>query len=121
MIVRFVFRSSYHCILGYYGHRFRQRKRPCRSVDQGNEVPIGKALKQGTAEIWLEGKKLRGGYALVHSKMRGDAKNWLLVKMRDAEADARRNPVSTEPKSVLSGRTLKQVQKAAGGSSAAQK
>jgi hypothetical protein len=41
--------------------------------------------------------------------------------MRDAEADARRNPVSTEPKSVLSGRTLKQVQKAAGGSSAAQK
>jgi len=89
--------------------------------DQGNEVPIGKALKQGTAEIWLEGKKLRGGYALVHSKMRGDAKNWLLVKMRDAEADARRNPVSTERKSVLSGRTLKQVRKAAGGTSAAQK
>jgi len=80
--------------------------------DDGNEIPIKKALKKGTVEIWLEGKKLRGGYALVHSKMRGDRKNWLLVKMKDDQADARRNPVSTEPKSVLSGRTLKQVRKA---------
>jgi len=81
--------------------------------DDGNEVPLSKALKQGTVEIWLEGKKLRGGYALVHGKMSGKEKNWLLVKMKDAEADARRNPVSTEPKSVLSGRTLKQVREAA--------
>lgn len=80
--------------------------------DDGNEIPIEKALKNGTAEIWLEGKKLRGGYALVHSKMRGKEKNWLLVKMKDDQADARRNPVSTEPKSVLSGRTLEQVRKA---------
>lgn len=79
--------------------------------DDGNEIPIEKALKNGKAEIWLEGKKLRGGYALVHSKMRGKEKNWLLVKMKDDEADARRNPVSTEPKSVISGRTLKQVRK----------
>jgi len=81
--------------------------------DDGNEVPLSKALKQGAVEIWLEGKKLRGGYALVHGKMSGKEKNWLLVKMKDAEADARRNPVSTEPKSVLSGRTLKQVREAA--------
>ncbi|HSN82833.1 MAG TPA: DNA polymerase ligase N-terminal domain-containing protein, partial [Polyangiales bacterium] len=80
--------------------------------DDGNEIPIEKALKNGTAEIWLEGKKLRGGYALVHGKMRGKKKNWLLVKMKDDQADARRNPVSTEPKSVLSGRTLEQVRKA---------
>jgi DNA ligase D-like protein (predicted 3'-phosphoesterase) len=77
--------------------------------DNGKEVPIAKALKRGIAEIWLEGKKLRGGYALVHSKVRGNEKSWLLVKMKDDAADARRNPVSTEPKSVLSGRTLKQV------------
>ncbi|MGD8318215.1 MAG: DNA polymerase ligase N-terminal domain-containing protein [Myxococcales bacterium] len=77
--------------------------------DDGQEVPIGKALKNGTAEIWLEGKKLRGGYALVHSKMQGKKQNWLLVKMKDEGADARRNPTSTEPKSVLSGRTLKEV------------
>lgn len=82
--------------------------------EEGQTVPIAKALGRGTLEIWLEGKKIRGGYALVHSKMRGDEKNWLLVKMKDEGADARRNPVSTEPKSVLSGRTLNEVEKAEG-------
>ncbi|NBB82283.1 MAG: hypothetical protein GVY28_02650, partial [Alphaproteobacteria bacterium] len=42
---------------------------------------------------------------------RGDDANWLLVKMRDDDADARRNPTSTEPKSVLSGRTVEEVAK----------
>jgi DNA ligase D-like protein (predicted 3'-phosphoesterase) len=88
---------------------------PYKSItkdDDGREVPIAKALKRGAAEIWLEGRKLRGGYALVHSRMRGDERNWLLIKMKDEGADARRNPVSTEPKSVLSGRTLRQVRQA---------
>jgi DNA ligase D-like protein (predicted 3'-phosphoesterase) len=70
----------------------------------GEEVPIEKALERGQAEIRLQGKKLRGGYALVHSRMRGDEKNWLLVKMKDEAADARRRPVRTETRSVLSGR-----------------
>ena len=39
----------------------------------------------------------------------GNDDRWLLVKMDDDEADARRNPVSTEPTSVLSGRTLEQI------------
>jgi len=77
--------------------------------DEGEEVPVAEALQQGLAEIWLEGKKLRCGYALVHSKLRGDPKSWLLVKMKDEGADARRRPVRTEPESVLSGRTLKEV------------
>ena len=34
---------------------------------------------------------------------------WLLVKMADEEADARRKPVKTQPESVLSGRTIEQV------------
>lgn len=41
--------------------------------------------------------------------MRGDPRNWLLVKMKDDEADARRNPVSTEPRSVLTDRTLEEI------------
>lgn len=39
----------------------------------------------------------------------GDDARWLLIKMDDDEADARRNPTSTEPKSVLSGRTLEEI------------
>jgi hypothetical protein len=60
-------------------------------------------------EVWLEGKKIRGGYALVHSKLGGEKKNWLLIKMKDEGADARRNPTASEPESVLSGRTVEEV------------
>ena len=79
------------------------------SRDGDEELPIEQALARGQAEIWLEGKKIRGGYALIHSKMGGEEKNWLLVKMRDQGADARRNPTRTEPQSVLSARTIEEV------------
>jgi DNA ligase D-like protein (predicted 3'-phosphoesterase) len=75
----------------------------------GNEIPVGKALDRGHATVWLEGKKIRGGYALVHGKLGGEKKNWLLIKMKDEAADARRNPTRTQPRSVLSGRTLADV------------
>ena len=69
------------------------------------EEPLGKALKQGHASFWLDGKKLRGGYSL----RRMDGKRWLLVKKDDGEADRRRNPVSTQPESVLSGKTIEEM------------
>lgn len=34
---------------------------------------------------------------------------WLLIKMDDEAADARRNPASTEPQPVQSGRTLEEI------------
>lgn len=64
------------------------------------------ALAEGKVEVWLEGHKLRGGYALIRMNGRN---GWLLIKMNDDEADARRNPVRTEPASVLSGRTLDEI------------
>ena len=39
----------------------------------------------------------------------GKRERWLLVKMDDEAADARRNPVKTEPESVLTGRTIEEV------------
>jgi DNA ligase D-like protein (predicted 3'-phosphoesterase) len=83
--------------------------------EDDDELPLPEALQRGQAEVWLEGRKIRGGYALVHSKMRGDERNWLMVKMKDDEADGRRNPVSTEPESVLSGRTIEDVAEEASG------
>jgi hypothetical protein len=53
------------------------------------------------AAVWLEGRKLRGGYALTRI---GKRERWLLVKMDDEGADRRRNPVSSQPESVLSRR-----------------
>ncbi|MDT8319758.1 MAG: DNA polymerase ligase N-terminal domain-containing protein [Xanthomonadales bacterium] len=71
----------------------------------GERVPIAAALKNGHAVIALHGQKIKGGYALHKT---GDER-WLLVKMNDDEADARRNPVSTEPESVISGRTIEEI------------
>jgi DNA ligase D-like protein (predicted 3'-phosphoesterase) len=66
------------------------------------------ALARGHLSFRLHGEKLRGGYTL--QRTRGGAKpQWLLVKRRDEEADARRNPVSTEPASVRSGRTIEDL------------
>lgn len=78
--------------------------------EDGDEIPLEDALRKGHVSVWLHGKKLRGGYALTRIR-HGYKPQWLLVKMKDEEADARRNPVNTEPKSVKSGRTIKQVAK----------
>jgi DNA ligase D-like protein (predicted 3'-phosphoesterase) len=70
--------------------------------------PVEEALERGHLSVWLEGEKLRGGWTL--QRTRGGAKpQWLLIKRRDEAADARRNPVSTQPESVLSGRTVEDV------------
>ena len=75
--------------------------------DKGKKS-MGDAYDEGKMTIWLEGKKLSGGYALIQTK-RDKGKQWMMIKMKDDEADARRNPVSTENKSVLSDRTMKQI------------
>jgi len=80
------------------------------SQKDGKKIPMSEALREGHAKVNLFGKKLKGGYALIHTKMRGDDKNWLLIKEDDEEADARRNPVSTEPESVISGKTVKEME-----------
>ena len=38
-----------------------------------------------------------------------DKPQWLMIKRRDEGADARRNPQSTQPESVKTGRTVQQV------------
>lgn len=83
--------------------------------DEGEPVPVADQVDNGHVTVRLEGgEKLSGGYALT--RMEGhDEEMWLLVKMDDDAADARRNPVSTEPESVKTGRTLDEVAEEEGG------
>jgi DNA ligase D-like protein (predicted 3'-phosphoesterase) len=74
----------------------------------GKEVPVGRCMRDGHIVVKLHGKKLKGGYSLIRTG-KGKEERWLLVKMDDDEADSRRNPVSTEPESVLSGRTVEEI------------
>ncbi len=68
------------------------------------------ALHNGLIEVWLEGDKLKGGFALKRFR-EGKKPQWLLIKMDDEHGDARRNPVATENRSVKSGRTLNAIAK----------
>jgi DNA ligase D-like protein (predicted 3'-phosphoesterase) len=76
----------------------------------GKLVPITRALADGHVAVWLEGKKLKGGFALIHTR-RPQEKNWLLIKISDDEADTRHDPLKSKPKSALSGRTMNQIAK----------
>jgi DNA ligase D-like protein (predicted 3'-phosphoesterase) len=72
------------------------------------ETDVERAVEDGHVTVWLEGRKLRGGYAMTRIG-KGARGRWLMVKMDDDAADARRRPVKTQPESVLSGRTIRQV------------
>lgn len=79
--------------------------------DRGRWQPSAdphRGLERGKLEFRLEGERLKGDFALV--RMRGTAderrENWLLIKQRDAEADAQHDPVSIWEDSVLTGRDL---------------
>jgi DNA ligase D-like protein (predicted 3'-phosphoesterase) len=81
--------------------------------DRGKYRPLtegdfGEALAAGHASFWLEGEKLRGGWSLRRIRD-GKKPQWLLVKRRDEEADARRRPTSTQPESVVSGRRIEDL------------
>ena len=86
-----------------------------RNVTKKNdkEVPITRALKSGHLAVDLDGEKIEGRYALSRIA-KGKRSRWLLVKMKDAKANARRNPVKSETKSAVSGRTMKQIEKQKG-------
>lgn len=86
------------------------RYKNLKTDDRGREIAMSTTIDNGRVEISLSGKKLKGGYALIRTGKKSDDKpRWLLIKMKDDDADARRNPVSTEPESVISGKTIDEV------------
>lgn len=86
----------------------RGRYRNLRARKGRHSRSMEASLKDGLVEVWLEGDKLTGGYALKRTGS-GKKPRWLLIKMQDDEADARRNPVSTQGRSARSGRTLAEI------------
>jgi len=89
--------------------------------DQGTYEPIEKIkgkksqdkhllkqLKDGALKFVLQGKKLKGEWVLVRTKQ--SENSWLLIKHKDEYAtDAN---ITEKAKSVVSGKTLEQIEKA---------
>lgn len=83
----------------------------CENITEkdGKRKSITDALADGQLVIHLQGEKLNGEYA-PRRIAKGKNPPWLLIKVKDDEADARRDPISSQPKSVLSGGTLKKIE-----------
>jgi len=75
-------------------------------------VPMEECIQKGQIEIFLTGKKIKGGYNLI--KIRQKKNQWLLIKIKDDYANFKKKPVNTRNKSVLSGRTMYQISKEEG-------
>jgi bifunctional non-homologous end joining protein LigD len=67
-------------------------------------------FSKGHLKFGLQGKKLRGGWALVRMRGRdGSDKNWLLIKERDKFAREGGEIVEELPNSVKSGKSLEEI------------
>ncbi|MEM7175422.1 MAG: DNA polymerase ligase N-terminal domain-containing protein [Chlamydiota bacterium] len=85
----------------------RGRYRNLKKNAHKEPLSIESCFRKGTIEVHLNGKKMKGGFALI----RTSGKNWLLIKMNDRYANTRKNLAQSEPYSVKSGKTLAQVKR----------
>lgn len=80
---------------------------------KGKDNSIASDVRDGQVEVVLQGEKLRGAFALTRTRG-GPGGNkgasWLLIKMRDGEASDEYDPVGTLDQSVLSGRSIEDIQ-----------
>jgi bifunctional non-homologous end joining protein LigD len=82
-----------------------------RMLDDGKRPqPLVKAIERGHFSVWLEGTKLKGGWAFTRTAKPGDRQEtWILVKRNDEFANPELDITKTAPESVKTGRTLDEV------------
>jgi bifunctional non-homologous end joining protein LigD len=82
--------------------------------DRGTYLPQGGAsleemLEKGAVKVELAGEKLRGGFAIVRTRLGGKRTNWLLIKEKDGHARPGSDVTAEAPRSVISGRDVDDV------------
>ena len=82
--------------------------------DRGTFRPQGGAtfeemLAKGAVKVEIAGEKLRGGFALIRTRLGGKKTNWLLVKEKDGHARPGSEITAEQPRSVLSGRDVDEI------------
>lgn len=83
--------------------------------DEGEWLPKAdpeRGLKEGSLKFFLDGERLKGDWALVKMKNRGDSSGepWLLIKERDAYAKKSAG-ISRFSRGVRSGRSMSEIAK----------
>ena len=82
--------------------------------DRGTWQPEGDprdAMRRGRLTFTLKGEKLHGKWHLVRTRPQGKQEGWLLFKGRDEAANDNVDIVESEPRSVISHRTIDQIAK----------
>ncbi len=75
---------------------------------KAQEKELQKGIHAGKLHIVLHGKKLKGEYALIKTKGRGE-NSWLLFKIKDEYVS--KKDITLQDKSVISNKTLSQIEK----------
>jgi len=88
-----------------YGTYRNLRAEKEQSEDRKNMI---ESFEDGKVEVWLEGKKLEGGYVLIRTGS-GKGARWLLIKMKDKKAEPNRDVLEEEPESAITGKTLHEI------------
>ena len=76
--------------------------------DGGGAASLRRGYESGDLKIVLHGERLLGGWVLVRMKRPGRPQ-WLLIKHRDAAADAELDVTERYDRSVVSGRSMAQI------------
>lgn len=74
------------------------------------EPNVGASVRKGQLKFTVLGQKLKGSWVLVRTRGRdgGDGRSWLLIKHRDQYASTE-DITATQPRSVLSRRSLAEI------------
>lgn len=78
-------------------------------IGEDGRTTMRSACEKGALKFRLHGEKIKGGFAMARTGERDGKEQWVIFKLDDAHADARRNPQSTQPDSVESGRSIKEI------------
>jgi len=85
--------------------------------NDNSEAVMRERYRKGDVKIEFHGKRLRGSYALVRMKPRGESSSrpsWLLIKHRDKYA-AKTDIVAKHMTSAVTGRTMEEIAAEKGG------
>jgi bifunctional non-homologous end joining protein LigD len=77
------------------------------------EGPAETEIESGKLHVELRGLKLRGRYALIKLAKSAKGDEWLLFKKADEHASKERNLLEELPRSILSGLTVDELERAA--------
>jgi DNA ligase D-like protein (predicted 3'-phosphoesterase) len=80
--------------------------------DSKHPTPMSQAIQEGKVEVFFEGAKIKGGYALIQMQsLRTDKTNWLLIKLKDQYVSSLPEDLEEQGKSVLTGRTIQDLRR----------